>query len=126
TCTRRGAMRPIVRRPSLLVSLLLLAACSANGGSAPSTGEAITDVPQTPRIKNQAIGNCWIYATGTWAESLHKTAAHEDFNVSESYWTYIDWFQKITGGEVSGSIGEGGSFDMSSAIIQRYGLVAEG
>jgi hypothetical protein len=120
-------MRTALLRASIFAAVSVAAACTAGAGSSssPASDEAITQVPQTPRIKNQAIGNCWIYATGSWVESMHKTAANEDFNTSESYWTYIDWFQKITAGGVGSSISEGGSFGDSSSIIQRYGLVAE-
>jgi hypothetical protein len=126
-------MRSRVVHRSLLVSLVAAApfalACGAPSSSTSTTASsgAITNVPQTPTIKNQAIGNCWIYATGSWAESLHKIAGAGDFNTSESYWTYLDWFQKITGGSITGkTIAEGGSFSDSAGLIQSYGIMAEG
>jgi hypothetical protein len=118
TCSR------LLLSSSLLVAGALAAACSARQDST-SGSSAITNVPQTPLIKNQALGNCWIYATGSWAESLHKIAGQPDFNTSETYWTYLDWYQKITSGNVGATISEGGSFSDSASLIQSYGIMAE-
>ena len=113
---------------SILTASLFVAGCVAPSpaGSDYDPGRATVDVPQTPIIKNQALENCWIYATGTWAESLHKVATGQDFNTSESYWTYLDWFWKLTSGENSGStINEFGNFDEAAQLIQYYGIIAE-
>jgi hypothetical protein len=112
----------------VLAGCLLTAGCTAPSGDgvAFDPGHATVNVPQTPIIKNQALENCWIYATGTWAESLHKIATGQDFNTSLSYWTYLDWFWKLTSGESTGNtIDEFGSFDAAAQLIQYYGIIAE-
>src|SRR6478609_1596321 len=39
-----------------------------------SNYDEVTDVSHTI-VKNQSIGNCWVYATSTWIESLRKRQA---------------------------------------------------
>jgi hypothetical protein len=119
-----------------LASLLSVsaAACAvssdeADDDSMNATTDPITSIDQS-KVKRQSIGNCWIYATASWAESLAKSAdaAHRDFNFSESYWTYWHWFDQIANGEIFGKpeVSTGGSYSESSEIIARYGLMNEG
>ena len=87
-------------RSLLLAPLLALAAAPAQMGCAAdsqvSSGEDdITEVDHSA-VKRQSIGNCWIYATSSWLEALHKAATNEELNTSESWLTYWDWFEKIT------------------------------
>lgn len=113
---------------NVFAACFIAAGCVAPAadGTGYDPGRATVDVPQTPIIKNQALENCWIYATGTWAESLHKIATGQDFNSSESYWTYLDWFWKLTSGENTGNtIDEFGSFDQAAQLIQYYGIIGE-
>src|SRR5262249_20898750 len=91
-----------------------------------ATTDAVTEVDQSS-VKRQSIGNCWIYATASWAESLHKSVAGEEINVSESYWTYFNWFDQIANGAVSSdTIETGGTYYTAAEIISRYGLMTEG
>ena len=92
-----------------------------------TAGDELTDVNQS-RVKRQSIGNCWIYATASWAESLNKSARKSgEMNMSESYWTYWHWFDQITAGWLSNNeLSTGGDFETSSDIIRRYGIVTEG
>src|SRR6478736_90923 len=118
-------------RLSLLLSLAL-AATIACGGAAPiddadldSSSDDVSDVPQTV-VKRQSIGNCWVYATCSWLELMHKTATGQDLNASESYITYWHWFEQITGGEVrSNEISTGGGWEVASYLFTHYGAVTE-
>ena len=94
-------------------------------GSEGASADAITEVDQSV-VKRQSIGNCWIYATASWAESLHKSVAGEEVNLSESYWTYWHWFDQIANGSVGSTISTGGSFNTAAEIINRYGMMIEG
>ncbi len=88
--------------------------------------DAIVDVQQTP-AKRQSIGNCWLYATASWAESLHLQATDEQVNLSESYWTYWHWYEQIAGGLMwSNEISTGGSYYTASGLIRNYGYMLEG
>ncbi len=119
-------------RAHLLALLPLLAfapvavACSATDTSTDDSASKVTDVSHTP-AKDQSIGNCWVYATASWAESLHRGFAKEDLNLSESYWTYWSWFDKITQGEAeSGTLQTGGQWETAAGIIEHYGEMSEG
>jgi hypothetical protein len=85
-----------------------------------------TDVPNSA-VKRQAIGNCWLYATASWAESMELAATGSEINLSESYWTYWHWFDQIVGGRTgaNGEISTGGSFYTASSIIKKYGVMTE-
>jgi hypothetical protein len=85
--------------------------------------DAIVDVQHTP-AKRQSIGNCWLYATATWAESLHLQQTNEGWNLSESYWTYWHWYAQIMRGW-SDEISTGGSFRTATGIIRNYGFMLE-
>ena len=79
------------------LSLLVAAGCSAAPGIDGALGDnenPIVDVPHTD-VERQSIGNCWIYAHATWAESMNKAATGRDFDISQSYWTYWHWFDQI-------------------------------
>ena len=103
-----------------LVTFLLLGC-----GREPSSSTIdVSDVEHTP-VKRQSIGNCWIYATSTWAESLHLSANGETLNLSESYWTYRDWYDKLIG-SYADKIDTSGSWSGASLIIARYGYMLEG
>jgi len=119
-----------------LAVVLGLSAFSAIGCSAGSdefasdegpdtTDQAMVDVLNSP-VKRQSIGNCWIYATASWAESINLAATGSALNLSESYWSYWHWFDEITRGYAKDEVETGGSFEVASAIIRNYGLMTEG
>jgi hypothetical protein len=106
------------------------AAALAGCAEAPPAGEEvsnrssdITDVPHT-EVERQSIGNCWLYAEATWAESMHLTATGTSFDVSQSYWTYWHWFDQIRGRSPS-EIQTGGNESTAHGIVRARGVVAE-
>jgi len=105
--------------------LVLAVACStrATNDSASVDENEIVNVPQTD-VERQSIGNCWIYAHASWVESMHKAATAEDFDVSQSYWTYWHWFDQISRGSAT-KISTGGNWSTANGIVKKYGLVAE-
>ena len=107
-----------------------------------STEEAstddVTDIPHTS-VKNQSIGNCWVYATLGWVESMRLTHAGEELNLSESYISYWHWFEQIHGGGAGEQqlakmdskdggyeLNTGGWFAVAVELISRYGMIDEG
>jgi hypothetical protein len=79
-------------------------------------------------VKRQAIGNCWLYAQATWLESMLKHTDSYETNVSETYWTYWDLYEKIMNGaklDDAGEVPTGGSWQRSTYLIQNYGWVRE-
>jgi hypothetical protein len=77
-------------------------------------------------VKRQSIGNCWLYATASWVESLHKAQSGKDINTSESYWTYWHWFEQIANSGYRDEISTGGSIGTATGLIIRYGYMLEG
>lgn len=118
--------------PLALLPLLAAAACSTEEPT--SIVDDVTDIPQSD-VKNQSIGNCWVYATIGWAESLHLRYTSEELNLSESYITYWHWMEQIAGGPgglrpVATNDGTklktGGFWGVAGELSLRYGLIAEG
>ena len=113
--------------PRILVTLFfsgLILITSACGRKALKAHIDVSDVDHTP-VKRQSIGNCWLYATSTWAESLHLSSSGETVNLSESYWTYWDWYEKILSG-TGAKINTGGEWWLASRIIRNHGYMLEG
>lgn len=104
---------------------LMLSACRA-----PEVGEfsalRVTSVQQSP-VKRQSIGNCWIYAQASWLESLLKITNGNDLNVSESYWTYWDLYDKLLERTplAQDKLDTGGNWDRLVNIIKNHGWVEE-
>lgn len=108
-----------------LAPVVACAAPAADDGATAADENEIVNVEQTD-VERQAIGNCWLYAHASWAESMHKTATGESFDVSQSYWTYWHWFDQLAGGYFYGTeISTGGSWGVANEIVKKYGLMAE-
>lgn len=126
-------------RLAVVAAGLSLAACSSFG-SGEDVGEgsgAIADVPETAVRDQKDTGNCWLFATLGWVESLEMGAARdqgEDTTVrhySPAYLDYWDWYEKITSGSVTGNdlatlkgaLDGGGSWGAAVELVSRWGLV---
>jgi hypothetical protein len=107
----------------LLLTLGVGCAAPANEGPTATGDDEIVDVPQTD-VERQSIGNCWLYAHASWVESMRKRATGEDFDVSQSYWTYWHWFDQIAAG-AGATITTGGNWQTANGIVKKYGLVEE-
>lgn len=124
-------MISLLRRLAVLPLLALpfLPACGSDDASSASTGaeNEVVDIPNT-KVKDQSIGNCWIYATAAWAESLRLGYAGEELDISESYMSYVDWFHGIQDGDFSEKDGleTGGWFGEAAEYLRRYGVMDEG
>lgn len=114
------------------------AAVGCGGDDAAQDSNDVTDINNS-KVKNQSIGNCWIYASVGWVESLRLTHAGEELNLSESYITYWHWFEQIHGGgagerqlatldskDGASMLGTGGWWGVAVELMNRYGLVDEG
>lgn len=122
-----------LRSLSLLALLTLAAAgptacASADAGEDEEVGADSSDITVVDhtKVKRQSIGNCWVYAVASWAESLNERATGTEMNISESYITYWHWFEQLTNGRATAEISTGGSFGVATDLITRYGIVTEG
>jgi len=109
--------------------------CSATVDPAESDADTeistdnITSVVQSS-VKNQSIGNCWLYANLGWVESMNKRATGAELNLSESYASYWDWFTKVTSWpdtaiDAKGEFSAGGTFTLYKWEVARFGSMAE-
>ncbi|MBM4375002.1 MAG: hypothetical protein FJ095_07950 [Deltaproteobacteria bacterium] len=107
---------------ALLAALPVTTGCTSDTGS---SSDDVTDVKHTD-VERQSIGNCWLYAHASWIESMNFSATGKAFDVSQSYWTYWDWFNKIVGGEVySGELETGGFYYVANDIVLERGIMPE-
>lgn len=118
---------------ALLLALAAIPACAedekrpASSDAAQGDDQEIVDIPNT-KVKDQSIGNCWVYATSAWAESLRMGYAGEEMNVSESFISYVDWFYGIQASDfdpVEGGITTGGWFGEAAEYLRLYGVMDE-
>jgi hypothetical protein len=111
-------------RSLLLASLVgtsaLVAGCD---DGVDSSSDDVTDIKNSD-VERQSIGNCWLYATASWVESMHIYATGETPDLSQSYWTYWHWYDQIVQ-ENPGEIQTGGNEWVSFEIIRDRGLMAE-
>ncbi len=138
---RWPTLRP-VRHAFSTLGLIALAACSGAAGPTDDSSEAVTSVPETSARDQKDTGNCWLYATAGWVESLEYSAAiargeasasdptTRPQHVSVAYWDYWDWYTKITTGAIKGKkaaalkdgLDSGGSWGAAVEIAKRYGV----
>ncbi len=106
---------------------LVLVGCGSDQSDAVTGPEdEIVDVPSS-RVKNQSIGNCWLYASMGWVESLHMRATGKELNLSETYLTYWDWYEKLVRATAApDTIATGGFFTTATRLMNTYGLAEEG
>ncbi len=111
-----------------LASTSALGCAEDSGGTASSSdGSSTDDITQInhTKVKRQSIGNCWIYATTSWLESLNKDATGQEKNTSESWLTYWHWFEQLANGGWGSEISTGGSYGTAVDLISRYGIMLE-
>ena len=96
-----------------------------------SSSDDITNVANSS-VKKQSIGNCWVYASIGWAESLRLGYSGEELNLSESYVSYWHWFEQISGSAAGmtgvasldkDQISTGGFFGVAAELMRRYGVI---
>lgn len=108
---------------------LLALSAIACGGEPTDDGKQDEDIVNIAHssVKNQTIGNCWIYAATGWAESLHLGYSGEELNLSESWLTYVDFYFGILDNDVTEKDGltTGGWFGEGQDWIARFGYFDE-
>jgi hypothetical protein len=131
-----GSMRQLLRRlrPLALAAAGLLGCSSSGDADSGTSSDEIVNLPHTD-VKNQAIGNCWLYATASWVEALHAGATAEKVDLSESYWSYWHWYFQIVWSADEGpgnqfaemkELETGGGFIFAAHILKYAGAMREG
>lgn len=129
-----------MRRALLLSFGLLVASGCVAASDEQQVGEAadaVTEVAPSAVRDQEETGNCWLYATVAWVESLEggalrsSGAASTAQPIAVAYLDYWDWYLKITTDQIAGkdpkAIGDdldsGGSWGGAVELIARYGLM---
>ena len=110
------------RGSALLLGSVLMASGAIGCTGIDSSSADIVDTPNSA-VERQSIGNCWIYAESSWVEAMHLAATGEEFDNSQSYWTYWHWYDQVVGGATE--ISTGGGENVARQIILKRGLVSE-
>lgn len=116
-----------VLRLTLALAAGTSTACSPKTSDKPSQASRplVTDVSHS-LVKNQSIGNCWLYAAAGWAESLHLSATGEEVDLSESYWTWWHFYEQIVGNPSLAELQTGGWWTTANGLIEEHGYLLEG
>ena len=119
---------------AIALSLPAVGVGCSSAGEAQTSSDDVVSLPHTD-VKNQAIGNCWLYANASWLEALHKSATDEALDLSESYWSYWHWFLQILWSADESpdnryadlkEVETGGFFWEASHIMKYFGAMREG
>jgi hypothetical protein len=130
-----------VRRAAITVGVGvgLLSGCTAAEEEAALDEGALVNLPETS-VKQQALNNCWAYATAGWIESMRMAQGNPGGNVAEvylNYWALFDqihdksrketypWIGFTLGDEPYNAVFEGGRPGLAYELILRYGIVEE-
>ncbi len=107
------------------LSAILLSACGRLPNTNTNSSVSTVNIAQST-VKQQSIGNCWIYAALGWAESLALRATGTELNLSETYLTYR-YFQELLLEEIpTTELETGGNFTIAMNLIATYGVMREG
>lgn len=106
-----------------------------------TTEDPLVDIPVSSIRDQKETGNCWLYATTSWVESIELAALREKQHASTvkappplsiAYFDYWDWYATITRGDVTSKVAKtiredqldaGGSWGAAVELIARRGLV---
>jgi hypothetical protein len=109
------------------LTVMGLIGCGAAKPAQQSSSISTVNLPQSS-VKQQSIGNCWLYATAGWIESLAMKASNGEsvLNLSESYLTYWFFYDSLMEDIPEGKISTGGFFRWGTDLVARYGVMNEG
>ncbi len=103
----------------------MIACGPSSSEDAMSSGGKVTNIPTSSVVDQGQTGNCWLYATAAWAESLHASATGDtSMHFSPTYWDYWDWYNQILAG--GKQVEFGGFWGRAGNLIHNYGLVPLG
>lgn len=131
---------------SLGLGLTLLAgACAGPGPASSGSGagasgvegeeatrkDEITDVTPPPPVQ-QSIGNCWVFATNAWVESMSaRPPGAVPVDLSEAYVSFLYWLDQISAPPQPFTRGQlfmlrpTGSWGIAADLLTRFGWMSE-
>src|SRR5262245_51518691 len=76
-------------RSCLVSGLAGYLACGTPDHAKTSGDNNVTNIPQSSVLDQGQSGNCWLYATAAWIESLHAARTGDNtLHLSPVYWLY--------------------------------------
>ncbi len=103
---------------------------SPNGAVVTSDDNDVTSIPVSSVQDQGQSGNCWLYATAGWMESLHAARTGDtSLHLAPSYWLYWDLYDQIVNGEIAATGGQvifGGYWARAVDLAARYGMMKMG
>ncbi len=122
-------MRRISFTPRVIFSFCifsLVTSCSVGTRSNENNdSRTLVSDQQHTIVKRQSIGNCWLYATASWAEALYLNKTGKEIDLSESYWTWWWFYYQLAYKTDIAKIQTGGSWSVSSQILASHGVIEE-
>jgi hypothetical protein len=118
-----------MRRILLGFACAAMAACASTSDSADSASD-ITNVTPPPPVQ-QSIGNCWVFATNAWIESMSaRPVGGTAVDLSEAMVSYLYWLDQITtpptpGGPELFTLQPTGSWGLAADLLSRFGWMTE-
>ena len=110
--------------------LLSLAACADASSKDDTTTSDITNVTPPPPVQ-QAIGNCWVFATNAWVEAMAaRPAGAMPVDLSEAYVSFLYWLDQIAAppGPFAPelfTLRPTGSWGLAADLLTRFGWMPE-
>lgn len=118
-------MASVYKQSSFVAALCTaIAACSSSAPEDPAYEDSVTGIP-TAIVGLQTIGNCWIYATNSWVETLHTRAGGGRFDLSESYLTYWSWFSQLDSAIAQRELSVGGDYSQAAYLLAFFGAMPQ-
>ena len=111
---------------------ILTGACTASTeGDTASRHDDVTDVAPPPPVQ-QAIGNCWVFATNAWIEALSaRPMGARVVDLSEAYVSFLYWLDQISAPPAPFTRGQlfqlrpTGSWGIAADLLTRFGWMPE-
>jgi hypothetical protein len=101
----------------------LFGACGVSPTHSQSSISTV-NIPQSS-VKQQSIGNCWVYAALGWVESLAVRANGRELDLSESYLTYRFFQDSLLQNIPTKELDTSGNFSIAMDLIANYGIMHE-
>ena len=113
---------------------MAFSACASPPPGDASDQSNLTSIPNTAVQDQKETGNCWLYMTAAWAESLHAAATSDTkLQFSPAYWNYWDWYEYIlimdtinagvAAKDKRTKIDWGGTWEVAVKLANRYGMM---
>jgi hypothetical protein len=110
---------------------ILAGACAGAPDDAAVRHDDVTSVAPPPPVQ-QAIGNCWVFATNAWIEAMSARPANAHaVDLSEAYVSFLYWLDQISAPPAPFTRGQlftlrpTGSWGIAADLLTRFGWMPE-